>query len=390
MTLGFAWKIALPSGLISPPQWPANIIIGTLYVLLLTFIGWRKSDSPVVRWLSSVPAAISSISLYAFMVLLMGFIPQAPMAQASTNALGLDAITSHPAFILLQLYLISSLWFVILKRLRKPKENWPFLLNHVGLWIILLGAALGAGDFKQYTMQLHEGKSIWWGYDQQQQTKEFPFALKLQKFSIDYYAPKLAVIEANSGNVLVMGEKLIAAGEALKLGEWQVKIDSFYHDAAPFGEVFFPHNDVGSTMAAHLTIQKNDKKELSGWVSAGSFRYQPQALNLKDNRLLVMVPPEPKKFQSKVITYTKSGTTGEAVIEVNQPIKLAGYNLYQQSYDEKKGKWSTVSTLMVVRDPWLPVIYTGIFMLIAGALAMMYKGRLRHSASEHLPKEKRL
>jgi hypothetical protein len=45
---------------------------------------------------------------------------------------------------------------------------------------------------------------------------------------------------------------------------------------------------------------------------------------------------------------------------------------------------------MVVRDPWLPVIYTGIFMLIAGALAMMYKGRLRHSASEHLPKEKRL
>lgn len=320
----------------------------------------------------------------------MGFIPQAVTAQASTDFLGLDVITSHPAFILLQLYLITSLWFVILKRLRKPKENWPFLLNHVGLWVILLGAALGAGDFKQYTMQLQEGKSVWWGYDQQQQTIEFPFALKLQNFSIDYYAPKLAVIEAESGDVVTMGEKLIAAGEGLMLDEWQVKVDSFYHDAAPFGAVFFPHNDVGSTMAAHLTIQKDKEKKLSGWVSAGSFRYQPQALNLKDNRLLVMVPPEPKKFQSKVVTYTKSGTTGEAIIEVNKPIKLAGFKLYQQSYDEEKGKWSTVSTLMVVRDPWLPVIYTGIFMLIAGALAMLYKGRLRHSASEHLPKKKSL
>jgi len=324
------------------------------------------------------------------MVLLMGFIPQATTAQASVGLLGLDAVTHHPAFLLLQIYLITCLWFVISKRVKKPKENWPFLLNHLGLWIILFGAAMGAGDFKQYTMQLQEGTSVWWGYNKKGQTKEFPFALKLQEFSVDYYAPKIAIIEADNGNVLHMSQQLIEPGKSIILDDWNVRIDSFYQDAAPFGEFFYPHYDVGSTMAAYVSLQNNEKSPVSGWISAGSFRYQPQALKLDAGRLLVMVPPEPKKFQSEVTTYTKNGAIGEAVIEVNKPIKVAGYTLYQQSYDEQKGKWSTTSTLMVVSDPWLPFIYTGLYMLIAGALAMMYKGRLRQSVSEHLPKERKL
>ncbi|MGM0549873.1 MAG: cytochrome c biogenesis protein ResB [Bacteroidota bacterium] len=390
LVLGFAWKLALPSGLIVPPQWPVNIAIGGLYVLLLIFIAWKGSGKPLVKWLGSVPAAISSIALYSFMVLLMGFIPQAPSAEASVDFLGLDAITHHPAFLLLQIYLITSLGFVIGKRIRNPKENWPFLLNHIGLWVILFGAAMGAGDFKQYTMQLQEGTSVWWGYTQQGQTTEFPFAVKLQEFSVDYYAPKMAIIQADNGDVVTMGQELIEAGNITSIGNWTVKVDSFYRDAAPFGEIFYPHYDVGSTMAAYVSLQKNEKPPVSGWISSGSFRYQPQAIELNANRLLVMVPPEPQKFQSRVITYTKNGDIGEAVIEVNKPIKVAGYTLYQQGYDEEKGKWSTTSTLMVVRDPWLPFIYTGLYMLIAGALAMMYKGRLRHSVSEHLPKERKI
>lgn len=34
------------------------------------------------------------------------------------------------------------------------------------------------------------------------------------------------------------------------------------------------------------------------------------------------------------------------------------------------GKWSNVSVFELVTDPWLPIVYTGIFMLLIGAVGM--------------------
>ena len=44
--------------------------------------------------------------------------------------------------------------------------------------------------------------------------------------------------------------------------------------------------------------------------------------------------------------------------------------MYQLSYDETKGKWSTVSVFELVRDPWLPVVYAGILMLLLGSVCL--------------------
>ena len=44
--------------------------------------------------------------------------------------------------------------------------------------------------------------------------------------------------------------------------------------------------------------------------------------------------------------------------------------IYQLSYDETKGKWSRMSVFELVRDPWLPIVYTGILMMIAGAIGL--------------------
>jgi len=60
---------------------------------------------------------------------------------------------------------------------------------------------------------------------------------------------------------------------------------------------------------------------------------------------------------------------------VNNPYKFKGWTIYQSGYDEQMGKWSEISIIRLVRDPWLPVVYTGIFMLLAGALLMLWTGR---------------
>ena len=38
------------------------------------------------------------------------------------------------------------------------------------------------------------------------------------------------------------------------------------------------------------------------------------------------------------------------------------------------GKYSKTSVFELVRDPWLKVVYTGIFMLLAGALFLFIVG----------------
>ena len=80
---------------------------------------------------------------------------------------------------------------------------------------------------------------------------------------------------------------------------------------------------------------------------------------------------EPKRFVSNVNAFAKSGEMVKEVdIEVNKPLEFDGWKIYQLSYDETKGRWSDISVLELVRDPWLPFVYAGIFMLLAGALIM--------------------
>ena len=68
--------------------------------------------------------------------------------------------------------------------------------------------------------------------------------------------------------------------------------------------------------------------------------------------------------------YTKRGITVRDTIRVNKPLSVRGWKIYQFSYDEARGKDSDISVFELVRDPWLPLVYLGIFMMLAGALSL--------------------
>ena len=73
-------------------------------------------------------------------------------------------------------------------------------------------------------------------------------------------------------------------------------------------------------------------------------------------------------FMSDVTVYAKNGITVRDTIRVNKPLSIAGWKIYQYSYDEAKGSMSDISIFELVRDPWLPYVYLGIFMMLAGAV----------------------
>jgi hypothetical protein len=78
----------------------------------------------------------------------------------------------------------------------------------------------------------------------------------------------------------------------------------------------------------------------------------------------------PKRFASEVNIMTKSGKNIHTVIDVNKPVEVEGWKIYQYGYDTAAGPQSQISIFELVRDPWLPLVYIGIGLMLAGALCM--------------------
>lgn len=70
--------------------------------------------------------------------------------------------------------------------------------------------------------------------------------------------------------------------------------------------------------------------------------------------------------ESDVVAVEKSGTAGQATIRVNEPLRIAGYKVFQTTPPGQRNK--ALSQFMVVRDPGLNIIYAGCGLLMVGII----------------------
>ncbi len=82
--------------------------------------------------------------------------------------------------------------------------------------------------------------------------------------------------------------------------------------------------------------------------------------------------PEPKRYASDITVITRDGRELKGIVEVNRPMKVDGWKIYQYGFDGRHGNQGDTSIFSLVRDPWLPLVYTGIFMMLAGALCLLF------------------
>lgn len=75
----------------------------------------------------------------------------------------------------------------------------------------------------------------------------------------------------------------------------------------------------------------------------------------------------PARFASELSV----GALSHASVEVNHPLHTNGWDIYQYGYD----LGNHTSTFLLVRDPWLPCVYAGLFLLLAGALCLLFRIR---------------
>jgi len=82
---------------------------------------------------------------------------------------------------------------------------------------------------------------------------------------------------------------------------------------------------------------------------------------------------KPKTFTSKITVYTQQGDTINGIVEVNKPLSVYGWKIYQHSYDKTLGKLGRYSVFTIVKDPRLPVVYTGFLFIFTGTLFFIFK-----------------
>ena len=76
-----------------------------------------------------------------------------------------------------------------------------------------------------------------------------------------------------------------------------------------------------------------------------------------------------KHFTSKLRIVENGQTVAEKTIRVNDPLKHRGYAIYQSSYDPEAGEFSG---LQIVKDPGIPVVYSGFGALCFGVIFIFY------------------
>ena len=97
----------------------------------------------------------------------------------------------------------------------------------------------------------------------------------------------------------------------------------------------------------------------------------PIAIELKEFIMETYDDGSPRRFASDIQILTQSGKNIQTTVEVNKPVEVDGWKIYQYGYDTQMGAMSQTSILELVSDPWLPLVYTGIYMMLAGAVCMI-------------------
>ena len=365
-------------------SFPVNFISGLLFIFLLTGLHILSRKNRQIRWFSGMEVTITSVSSFLILVIVMGLIRQHSGDNTETgllNAVGFTQMLSAWSFVLIFVYLETILGLVILRRLQhfSWKKDIPFILNHLGLFIALFAGVLGGADMQRLQMIVGKELPEWRATNDKNEVVELPLALELNQFSIDEYPPKLMIIDSETGKTLPTNQPASVLIEKspvkVELLGWTLKITKILESTAPVIATdsvrYVPYFSDGGAAAVYVeAYNKKTKETAKGWVSCGSYVFPYNALTLNKKTSVVMPDREPKKYASDVNVYSKNGKSFRSVIEVNKPLKVDGWKIYQTGYDERRGKWSEVTKLELVKDPWLWLVYTGIIMMMCGAVCL--------------------
>lgn len=394
LVVGAALQMSVGSVVWQAFSFPRNLWMLVALIVLICIMYAMEGKVYAFHFMRSYAAAVPALIATALLTVGMGLIKQVPDGMMSRDRMGLSNMICSWPFVLIYLYMILILGLAICRKVHHFRlHKLPFVMNHLGLFLFIVAATLGSADMQKLTMNVSRDVPEWRAVDVKGNMVELPIAIQLVDFTIDEYPPKLILINNRTGREipekrpysLLIDEKFNSGN----LGDWTIGLKKKIEDSAPAMKrdttYYVPWKSTGA-MCAMLVSAHNDKAIVGGkraavsregWITCGSYLFPYQTLLLDDSVSLIMADREPQRFVSRIEILSKKGENVVTDVEVNKPYSIDGWKVYQLNYDTTRGKWSETSVLELVKDPWLPVVYVGIFMVAIGAICMIFTANKR-------------
>lgn len=356
-------------------QWPVMsvLLFAGLPLLAITVAGRLCRANRIVHWLTGIPFAVTVTTATGLLALVGGIVPQGDLQQR----FGVPSMwASWPFLMLIFLMMVNLCGSVGKRALPLNYTNVVYLMSHLGLAISIGGGAFSSLSLERNNLVLFEGRPSNVAYAADESEVHLPFRATLREFHMENFQPTLVLAErddqAKDGVRITPGGEFVKEGAKEKIGNVQVEVLQFLPKAVLVGDEWreVPWKTAGPAALVEATV---DGKKKQGWVSCGSIESSDSMLSLHENAMIAMPQPRPKKYRSQIELEDESGKR-TVEIEVNKPAHIAGYDLYQVSYDEKMGAASNYSVIEVVRDRGLPGVYLGMLMMVLGSMMHLWNG----------------
>jgi cytochrome c biogenesis protein ResB len=276
------------------------------------------------------------------------------------------------------------------------------MLTHLSILLILSGAVVrGVWGEKGY-IELREGETIA-QFEGPRGPQPLPFALHLARFEIETDAAPAGPEETPRKNpptmVVQWTERALQA--AISAEEGTVR------ELTPEGEVPSPRNtfrieivkyvpDFAVDTTTHEVTSRSREPNnpavlvaVNGpdyhnhrWVFAKfpDFAMHEDGSPIKTSPLRFIYHHEDsaapatirgpvRNFKSTFHLIDNGESAGTGTAAVNHPLKFKGYTFYQSGYNPNDLSWTS---LEVVRDPGVPLVYSGFLLLIGGLFVIFY------------------
>jgi hypothetical protein len=372
---GYALEWLTGSQGITPPKGPTNLALLAALVIWLAVLGLVFPEHRWVAGLAGIPMSLCLLTAMTGFGLLIGWIPQDPTVQNHLiRAMGWTHVTTSWPFIMTYLLLLTHLGLALLRRgISSQKPSTQFLVHHGGLWLLLACAFFGAGDVQRYRLTLSPGQTAEEIWSESGQRIRLPFRIQLVQFILDEYPPFLLVFDgkspANGARVMEL-----VGGARSRRQDLDFEVMTFLeHGCTEPGGVRASRDPLDPPFA-QIRVRDSQGHLTEGWITRGNSRQPPRHLSVGGQTIAMTKERRPRQYRSEIICSWADGRQQHACVAVNQPVSVGGWQLYQSGYDEIAENGARRSLFEVVRDPWLPGVYAGIFMIFLSTLTYVGGG----------------
>lgn len=364
----------VPSHLLAAP-WGVVAAVCYLYLLIVAYSFSNKVS--LFRFLYSPQNSIATLCSMMTLCIIFGLTPQDASTEGLSGLLGFRNMTSSYPFNLTLLHFVTCMGLRAIDDVRHWRSRRKLtLLLHLSVCVALGAAMFSSGSKLRVKVVAPLNHTVHVGYSAYNEAHQLPFTLCLEEFSMETYSPKLALYDlaecSVSENQLQFGE-----ADAAEIEGYKFTVERYLDSALPNAQgTYLTSAEQGAAPAVLLSVKTPAGDVVEGWVTSGGAQNMALPLQLDMRYAVVMLPPQPKRYLSRVEIVNEAGESSSVDIEVNHPARVGDWYIYQSGYDVDMGKWSKYSIFECVRDGWYPIIHYSMWaILLAGALMFLQMGR---------------